>query len=195
MEREELEKIWKQLSLTEQYCDLQIKNTHKNSASIFRSINIIYKDKSLYEFELTEYGLDEKKYCYTTKWNIDLLLNEALFEELYKHQAEHKSIELKSNISNLQSKGKILATSFEETVTDGASEIESDGFVDINDLAPIDTCFYIIYINRARIMLSWVPNEFITNAQNAIDVNCVDIIQWLEVMNPELNQKIISGEK
>jgi hypothetical protein len=66
-------------------------------------------------------------------------------------------------------------------VLDGASEWESEGFFDLYDLPPIDTWVYIAPNREGRKDLyAWVPDKFTQLAQNAIDVNCMDMIRWFE---------------
>ena len=66
-------------------------------------------------------------------------------------------------------------------MVDGASEVESKGFVDINDCPPIDTWFYKIWKNDSRwVFFSWVPQKFIEFADKAVAVNCVDCLTWYE---------------
>jgi len=70
--------------------------------------------------------------------------------------------------------GRLLVCWPAENVSDGASEVASLGFFDPNDIPPWDT-----WIHYAEGKLTcWVPESQITLAQNGIDANMVQCIEW-----------------
>ena len=171
------------LLLTQIYCAKQLENCDKNSASIFRSINPIINGKKIFEFKITDYGLEpDSRYSFATEWSQDPYRDESskLYEELFDLQLLEKK-EKNRLIDNIEHfNGKILVASIDESVTDGASEVSSDGLIDIYDCPPIDTWFYLTHETSKRLLYAWIPKEFAYQANDAILVNCVDCIQWFE---------------
>jgi len=74
------------------------------------------------------------------------------------------------------SKGRLLLYEPLENVADGASEFSSQGFFDIEDAPPWDTCF--AYIKGS--IVSWVPEAVVNQVQAGIDANPVDCIHWCD---------------
>jgi len=163
------------LELTQNYCESQMKNNSKNFASILRSINPIIENKEIFSFYLETFEGTKIQELFLTNWNIELFERYDLFDELFEKQIKHK----KENIicSGKEIKGRIFISEFECTVVDGASEAESKGIVDIYDLPPIDTWFYK---SKDNLLYSWIPEDFENLANNAIEVNCVDILKWMD---------------
>jgi hypothetical protein len=81
-----------------------------------------------------------------------------------------------SNLVLSQKSGRLLIYNPWENVADGASQVSSLGFFDINDAPPWDTW---IHYAEGR-LVSWVPNELIKLAQDGIDANPVQCIQWAD---------------
>jgi len=73
-------------------------------------------------------------------------------------------------------KGKFLIYEPEETVEDGAAEAASKGFYDMKDAPPWDTWFLLG--NKA--IYCYVPEFFISRAQDGIDANPVDCMRWTD---------------
>lgn len=168
-------KFYDDLNITKLYCETQLKNTQKTTASILRSINLIYNKKELFEFKYTSYPI--------TEWTVDPLDEQAniAISDLFTEQmsVKYKTISGLENADNI--KGRILIADFDETVVDGASEAESEGFIDGYDLPPIDTWFYLSRRpNGWRYMYAWAPDKFIDLVENAILVNCVDCLRWYD---------------
>jgi hypothetical protein len=70
--------------------------------------------------------------------------------------------------------GRILLYQPAENVADGASQAASLGFFDGNDAPPWDTWIHYADGNVA----CWIPDSLISLAQNGIDANIVQCIQW-----------------
>jgi hypothetical protein len=83
---------------------------------------------------------------------------------------------LDSNLVLPQRSGKLLIYHPWENVADGASQVSSLGFFDINDAPPWDT--WIHYIDGR--IFCWVPELLIKLAQDGIDANPVECIQWAD---------------
>ena len=169
------------LYLTQFYCEQKIQDKSKSIAKILRSLYLEYKDKDIFGFEWN------KKYkIELTKWNFEILDNNfQIVSELFEQQLIRKkqSIEL---YENKNFRGKIFVSEFGCTVTDGASEIESKGLIDVYDLPPIDTWFYILKKNNTQNIFAWIPERFEREANSAIEVNCVDILSWLNNWDKDL---------
>jgi len=168
------------LLLTQIFCKQQLLNCDKNAASIFRSINPIYNGKKLFEYKISDYGYEpETRYCFSTEWTQDPLRNESqLYNELFEFQLLQKRENIKSVVFEQKFNGQILVAEIDNTVTDGASEVCSEGLVDIYDCPPIDTWFYLTHNSTGRFLFAWIPKEFVYNANKAIEVNCVDCLHW-----------------
>lgn len=95
-------------------------------------------------------------------------------------QLAQKRNEGGSDVREQKFEGRILIAQIDDTVIDGASEASSDGLIDIYDCPPIDTWFYLTENAGGRILFAWIPKQFINNANDAIEVNCVDCLKWLE---------------
>jgi hypothetical protein len=91
--------------------------------------------------------------------------------------------------------GRLLIAYPEESVWDGAAEAASRGFFDVADHPAWDTWCYYGNDFRAEpgfFIVSWVPNNFIDLAQEGIDVNPVDSIQWASKFDNALTQALRS---
>ncbi len=176
------------LKLTQIYCAKQLKNCEKNIASIFRSINPIIGGKKIFEFKIIDYGFGhEKRYCFSTEWTRDFYRDESskLFNELFELQLLKKRETSELIISEEIFYGKILVVKIDDSVTDGASEVCSEGLIDIYDCPPIDTWFHLKQESIGRLLYAWIPIEFVYQADEAINVNCVDCIHWYHKIQPE----------
>jgi hypothetical protein len=162
------------LLLTQQYCQDQIRATEKNEAEVLRSINPLIDGAPLFAFEKQ---LDGVVYA---KWNIAPLLStrQHLIEKVFDKQAEVKaSIEVASDVIF---EGRIVCCDVGHTVTDGASETVSNGFIDVYDMPPIDTWFYVADSPAGSTLYSWIPRPFVSLVNDAIAANPLDILHWAE---------------
>jgi hypothetical protein len=75
-----------------------------------------------------------------------------------------------------EKKGRLLVCWPAENVSDGASQVSSLGFFDPNDIPPWDTW---IHYGEGRLNC-WVPDDMISLAQNGLDANMVQCIQWAD---------------
>lgn len=162
------------LNSTQIYCEQRIQDKSKSVAKILRSLNLEYKGKEVFGFKW-----DKEYKVELTNWNFETSDNDfQIIKELFKQQISRKKQSIENNKSE-NFKGRIFVSEFESTVTDGASEIESKGLIDIYDLPPIDTWFYMAKKNNTQNIFAWIPERFEREVNNAIEVNCVDILSWL----------------
>jgi hypothetical protein len=82
--------------------------------------------------------------------------------------------------------GRLLLYFPDAELADGAAEVESQGFFDVNNSPPWDTWVGIFTDEApesdsyATYLLSWVPPELIPLAQRGIAVNPEECIAWLD---------------
>jgi hypothetical protein len=178
--------FFKNLLLTQFFCERRLLNCDKNAASIFRSINPVHHGKKLFNFKITDYGFaPETRYSFSTEWTHDPLRNEnGFYNELFEFQLSQKRGKIGDNVSEQKFDGRILVAEIDNTVIDGASEVCSEGLIDVYDCPPIDTWFYLTNNSTERILFAWIPKQFVHNANEAIKVNCVDCLYWFEGQQP-----------
>jgi hypothetical protein len=168
------------LLLTQAYCELQLKNTYKNYASILRSFNPVYEGKELFSFEFKQYSHESGiEHWFSTEWNLDPLENK-LYDDLFEKQLKNKK-EIIANIDPGEGeyKGRILIAELDLTVLDGGSEAKSNGLIDSYDCPPIDNWFYKTKNENGHILLfAWIPEPFVFFANEGIEVNCVNCLNW-----------------
>jgi hypothetical protein len=157
------------LLLTQTYCEMQLANTDKSAAEILRSFNPEYDGKQVFSYEFNTYK--------QVIWTRDPLYND-LYDKLFEDQMLHKRNTVILSDTNIEFKGRILLAEVDTTITDGASESVSEGFIDGNDCPPIDTWFYNTQNSTGRVFYAWIPEQFIALTQNAIDVNAIECITW-----------------
>ena len=157
------------LLLTQTYCEMQLANIDKPITEILRSFNPEYNGKKLFSYQYTQ-----------VIWSADPWSGN-LYDQLFEDQMLHKKSIIVLSDVNIEFKGRILVAEVDSSVTDGASEAESDGFIDIHDCPPIDTWFYKTQNKTGRIFYAWIPEQFVELTQNAIDVNMLECFTWEEV--------------
>lgn len=173
----------KNLLLTQKYCEQQLANTEKNLASILRSINPEVNGQKMFKFSFYKINAEPPYYCFEATWHLDLF-TPNLLEDLFEQQIAIKQIK-KDNTKNLDLyQGEILAFKVDETLIDGGSFVCSNGFFDYFDCPPIDTWFYLTKEGNSRILLAWIPIQFVKHAQDGIDYNTMDCLEWFKIRYP-----------
>lgn len=175
------------LKLTQSYCELQLKNDIQDYARILRSINPNYGEKQLFKFVTENSTLSKVPnliHPTVTKWMVDPIDHENIVDDLFNDQIIYKKNYTTANNTKIYS-GRILISKIDCTVIDGASEAQSLGFIDLYDIPPIDTWFYMARTQESRLLFTWIPNEFVQYANEAVEVNCVDCINWVDEWFPE----------
>jgi hypothetical protein len=159
----------KNLLLTQTYCAMQLANTDKSVAEILRSFNPEYDGKRVISFKNGKQDI----------WEVDPFAPD-IYDWLFDNQILHKKSVIESIDEPRQFKGRVLVAEIDTTITDGASETESEGFIDIYDCPPIDTWFYKTSNKTGRIFYAWIPEQFVKLTQDAIDVNMLECFTWEE---------------
>lgn len=180
------------LKLTQAYCDLQLKNGISDNAKIFRSYNPLYGDNHLFGFVTEQFNFEIEpnlKHCTLTKWIVDSTEKESIVDNLFAEQIKYKQQVVSSIETNKIYSGRILTSKIDCTVIDGASEVQSLGLVDLYDIPAIDTWFYMTRIKESRLLFAWIPNELVKYADEAVQVNCVDCINWADIWYPQEFEK------
>jgi hypothetical protein len=186
------------LNLTQAYCDLQVKDNNKDNARAFRSYNPLYNNVSLFKFKTKHFDFEIEpniKHCTLTTWAVDPTDRESIIDNLFIDQINNKIKYRNSIDKNKIHLGKILVSQIDCTLTDGASEVQSLGLIDRYDIPPIDTWFYLTRTKESRLLFAWIPNGFMHRANEAIEVNCVDCINWFEVWYPKEFENISTKAK
>ena len=175
------------LKLTQEYCRVQLNNPPSNNAKVFRSYNPTIKGGALFEFrnEHFSFGIEPSlNFCLLTRWTLDPIDHENLVNQLFEEQIRFKERQVLVDTGRTY-QGDILISQIDFTVVDGASEVQSLGLVDVYDMPPIDTWFYLTKTKESRILFAWIPNELRHYANEAVLVNCVDCINWFQELYPE----------
>jgi len=86
--------------------------------------------------------------------------------------------------------GRVLLAEIDVTLHDGASEWESQGFIDIEDLPPIDTWFHVLHFEKRIFLCAWIPQAFVDLAEAGIRVNILESFVWLAQFSPALYRSL-----
>lgn len=94
--------------------------------------------------------------------------------------------------------GRLMAYDPESNLADGFAEMESAGFVDVDNAPPWDT--WICYVRERdpseswhsfdRYIVSWVPAQLLHRAERVIWVNPEDCILWLEDLGTPISRDL-----
>lgn len=91
--------------------------------------------------------------------------------------------------------GRLLVWHRDDTIDDGAGELETDGYLDESDMPPWDT--WSAYVDSeacSGYLLSWVPPEFIERTGRAIECNAYGALYWLRGSDLRLASILKSDE-
>src|SRR5215469_13736272 len=72
--------------------------------------------------------------------------------------------------------GKLLLFTPQDSLSDGAATVASDGFFDVDNVPAWDTWLYF----DGHTLLSWIPPQLISKVQSGVDVNPEACIKWAE---------------
>lgn len=79
------------------------------------------------------------------------------------------------------SRGRLLGFDPENSLVEGASEMESRGFLDVSDAPACDTWVYGGRDNGAgQYLIAWIPQSLQQLIDQAIELNTTQCIQWLD---------------
>ena len=158
-------------------------------ATVFRQTNPLIQGKYLYDFESED--LD---------WNLDPYSDHKdIYRELLPLIIQNRPAPSAGILQDLSTKGRILSFETNISTRDGAPVCESKGFVDLNDVPPIDTWFYLKdnYNHSAdrvcsQALFCWIPKAYEGIMQSAIDVEIFDSYRWLDENDKILYHRISS---
>ena len=123
-----------------------------------------------------------------------------------------------SSLHDEKESGRVLLVAYEHTNHNGLTESETNGYFDEHDNPPWDTWICEIEIKYPikpiqvsfmrrfflpkklkksygkeeyidRLLVAWVPDCFIETVQDAIAVECCNMLFWADTEYPELNYK------
>jgi len=88
--------------------------------------------------------------------------------------------------------GRLIVYFPDLELADGAAEVESRGFFDVNNAPPWDTWVAFILDDKSERshLISWVPPEFLPLADAGIQVNPEECILWLDDADVELKNRL-----
>lgn len=165
-----LKRLQEVVGWTGQLMDNRVSGEWDNR-TVFRKTNPVIDGVPV--FQLNEEGV---------AWNVDICEADVVLRVLFN------ALEPRSGVSpatweEMKMKGQIVAHEINTTVTDGASEAQSQGYVDVYDLPPVDTWIYLTAGARGTnpVLYCWVPTPFIAAMQGAMDVSCTDNYEWVAI--------------
>ncbi len=173
------------LRLTQAYCEQQVQAGEVDPLDTLRTINPAYRNGRIFNHRPNEHPtLSGSIPNFIIEWAPTAgPYDNTLFAELFKEQLAYKMASVLTYKSEYQ--GRILMVEYDLNIADGASAVESEGFVDEMDFPPIDTWFYRAHNgNNGWVLFSWVPQQFTSFADKAIAVHFLNILHWFEDWAP-----------
>ncbi len=77
--------------------------------------------------------------------------------------------------------GRLLAFAPDDNLADGAAEVETNGYLDSDNVPPWDTWIAYLYESKPRqYVVSWVPPNFVDSVTRGIEVNPEGCIWWAD---------------
>ena len=171
------------LELTKAYCHAQMAGKEADVARVFRSYNPIVNGGPLYTFKKENFDFEIElgiRSCTKTEWLVYPITEKDFVDSLFVEQLQSKERNRGNEKYETSLLGRIVISQIDCTLTDGASEVESQGLFDVYDMPPVDTWFYLCNSNEGRLLFAWIPTAFVERTQGAIDVNMVNCIGWFD---------------
>lgn len=78
------------------------------------------------------------------------------------------------------SQGRLLVVEINNSIWDGLSADESDGFFDVYDIPAWDTWIHLRHAEGNDALLCWVPSPLVELVGKGIFVNCTACIEWVD---------------
>lgn len=164
-------------------------------ALIFRQTNPTIYGVPLYDFR--DIGTNGPK------WSNDIFHQHTVdYHEILRLAIQARPMPGASTLADISSKGRILTFETNITTICGGPVAESNGFVDIYDIPPIDTWFYLKnnYVHKSDqrnhectlVLFCWIPKAYENLVQSAIDVEILDSYRWLDENDHELCEKLLT---
>ncbi len=194
--------VKRNLLLTQAYCAKQLSQSSVSNAAIFRSINLTWNGRSLFNFRRSEWGASLNLNYEEARWTTDPYGdgNGSMFDDLFVLQMKRKQELLAAETVETDTRfsGKILAFEVDGTLIDGAAEVESEGILDGYNCPPIDTWFCLTSRNSKkycnRLLLAWIPDAFVRQVGDGIDVNPEACIEWFKNWYSVEHQLLTNGD-
>ena len=77
--------------------------------------------------------------------------------------------------------GRLLLYAPDDTLSDGAAGVNTDGFFDFDNVPPWDTWVAYLYESeKLQYLVSWIPPQLVELAHGGLDVNPEACILWLD---------------
>lgn len=165
-------------------------------ALILRQTNPVIYGSPLYDFQ--DLATDGPK------WSNDIFNQHTVdYPEMLRLAIQARPAVYASIPPDFPSQGRILTFETDITTICGGPVAESKGFVDIYDIPPIDTWFYLKnnYVHKSEgkdrectlSLFCWIPKACEPLMQSAIDVEILDSYRWLDENDRELYEKLVKS--
>ena len=174
--------VFEDLRLTQAYCQLQLENTQKNHAAIFRSID----PHAIFKFKVSPVA---DTFMFETHWLRNPVKDPGLIDTLFDVQMEHKRKMVQAKKGTYE--GDILVCWLDDTVADGLTGADTKGLLDVYDYPPVDTWFYL----TERRLYAWIPAPFEKDILLGIACNPRCCVKWLRHWNMEEYKLLMNGKK
>ena len=179
-----------------------------DNSRLFRQINPLVYGQPLYKY-------NEAYVSWSVEWTVDHSLGafEQALQQVFRQREEIINQDIV--FPNFQELGRILSFETQITTYDGAAAFQSNGFIDESDAPPIDTWFYLEESIKQQVkkpyslffwktkrevekipslcLFCWIPKQFESVMQAAIDVEIFDSYHWLDEASPVVYQQIVAA--
>jgi hypothetical protein len=127
---------------------------------------------------------------------------QRLMEEPYEVVSEvvgRRAARLRGRATGQRGPGRVLVSEYDSTVWCGASEAESQGLVNVDDVPAWDLWIGLIPAFPGRradaqpALLAWIPEPLVDRAGRAVEVNPVEALTWLDARDPELARALLAA--
>lgn len=175
--------LWQVIGWTEKLAQ-DFDYEHGEYGLVFRQTNPEFNGGKLYHFKGDEATWINDDYSMD---NYDVLLQLAINERVEDNDCD---------LAWLDELGRIVCFQTCVTTHDGAPNEASSNFVDVSDVPPVDTWFFLkrdYYHSGGRcdqVLFCWIPKAFEAKMQIAIDVEILDSYRWLDENDRDMHWRI-----
>ncbi len=83
-------------------------------------------------------------------------------------------------------RNRLVAYFPDQSIEDGAAEMESRGFFDKNDEPGWDTWVdFVMKPEFNSFLIAWVPPDMINNVEEGIKANIIGAVEWVKLVSPQ----------
>jgi len=144
----------------------------------------------------TGYRVEDSRYDCQNRWDVEQTAVDV--EQLVRERVHllPRAHSYPSAPASDLAGGRLLFSAPDYGVTDGASEYESHGFIDVADAPPWDTWVWFVQEGKASTdfydcyIVSWVPPEFVAYADAGIRVSFVGNVAWASDVNSAFSYRL-----